>query len=108
MNDVKLMEIFKAFCNVFKLLVQLVVSSRGNGGQKSHQANPVRSLVLDIANDVSILHNLRNHRKPPIFRFDLYRDKLKDIRMRHVHPKYTFLAECLDSEFRFDQSLGIE
>ena len=103
-DNIRLMEKFKASCNVLQLRVQSAISYWSSDNKWSHQANPVCFLILNIAKYVSVRHHLRDHRKLSGARFEFNRKKSKNVRVRRVHQNYAFLAESLCSVFCFDQS----
>ena len=85
----------------------MVSSRKGSERSSSHQANSICLRFIDIVKDVSIRHHLSDHRKLPDLRFDSDRNKLMDIRMRHIHPNHAFLAEGLDLVFLLDKLSGM-
>ena len=55
---------------------------RGSDDPRSHQADPVCSLLVDVFSNISVLHHLRDHGKLSGLRFDFDRGELKDVGMR--------------------------
>jgi len=69
------MEVLKTIRDILQLRLRSVISASGKN-QRAHQAKPVCLVDADVIRDVSVRHQLCNHRKPVCLRFNFDSEEL--------------------------------